>query len=122
MGDVLVFNEGRTWVRDYYNWLWDIWDLEARKNLYLIVKYLELKKGQKPTINGLISRTLFENEYDLVGYGVIRMNDDIGKFTFGTFTIPLHEGPVYVEEVRPEKKNGRILKVTIAHPTDLSAA
>ena len=119
MGDVIVWFENKTFKNDFYNMLWDIWDREKKKNLYCVVQYLELKPGVKPTIHGTISRTLIEDEYDLIGYGVIKMNDEFAKFTFGTFTIPLYDGPIYVEECLPNKKNDKVLKITIDQPGEI---
>ena len=33
-GDVILWNENTTFVRDFYEYLWDIWDRELKKNLY----------------------------------------------------------------------------------------
>lgn len=52
-------------------------------------------------MGGQISRRLIEEEYNLIGYAAIKMNDEFGKFYFGTYTVPLYEGPVYVEECLP---------------------
>jgi hypothetical protein len=74
---------------------------------------LELKEGLRPSVGGQISRKLIEDEYDLVGYATIKMNDEYGKFFFGTYTVPLYDGPIYVEECLPSKLNGRTIKVSI---------
>lgn len=98
MGDIILWNENTTFVRDFYQYLWDIWDRELKKNLYCVVQYLELKEGQIPSQTNSITRELVEDEYDLVGYGVIPLNDEFGKFVFGTFTVQLFHGPIFVEE------------------------
>jgi len=80
------------------------------------VQYLELKDGVQPSIGGNISRKLIEDEYDLIGYACIKVNYDYpsGKFQFGTWTVPLYEGPVYVEECLPDKlKTERTVKVSL---------
>lgn len=100
-GDVIVWLENKTFWWDFFKYIWDRWKVEKKKDLYLIVQYLELKEGVKPTMTGQISRRLIEEEYILIGYATIKMNDEFGKFYFGTYTVPLYEGPVYVEECLP---------------------
>lgn len=34
MGDVILWNENTTFIRDFYLYLWDIWERELKKNLY----------------------------------------------------------------------------------------
>jgi hypothetical protein len=119
MGDVILWNENTTWVRDYYKYLWDIWDREAKRNLNLVVQFLELKEGILPSQTKSITRELVESEYDLIGYGIIRLNDEFGKFLFGTFTVDLYDGPIYVEELLDNKRNGYKLKVTVQQPGEI---
>lgn len=52
----------------------------------------------------------------MIGYNAIKVNIEYpsGKFTFGTWTVPLFEGPVYVEECLPDKlKPERTVKVSL---------
>ena len=93
--------------------LWDFWKTEKRNNLYLIVQYLELKKNVVPTVNQSISRKILEDEYDLIGYGVIKLNDENGKLIYGTFTVPLYNPPIYVEELLDEDKTKMIVKLDV---------
>ena len=115
----ILWNENTTFVRDFYQFLWDIWDRELKKNLYLVVQYLEIKEGIVPTITTNITRKLVEDEYDLGGYGIIQLNDEYGKFLFGTFTVTLYDGPIYVEEWLENKKNGFTLKITVQQPGEI---
>jgi hypothetical protein len=118
-GDVILWNENTTFNRDFYEYLWDIWDREQKKKLYCIVQYLELKEGIQPSKNSNITRELVEKEYDLIGYGVIRLNDKSGKFIFGTFTVQLFSGPIFVEERLDNKNRGHTLKITIQQPGEI---
>jgi hypothetical protein len=75
-----------------------------------------LKEGQVPLVGSTISRVLLENEYDLLGYGVVKLNDQYGKIRFGDYRLDLHEGPIFVEEADNHPKNGRYIWVTVAQP------
>ena len=57
-----------------------------------------------------------EEEYDLLGYGVIKLNGKDGKIKFGDYKLELHEGPVYVEDIDKHPKNGRYIWVSVANP------
>lgn len=114
MGDVIVWHENVEFKRDFFEFITERWKEEKKKkDLYLVIQYAELKEGVQPSIGGQISRKLIEDEYDLVGYSCIKMNDDVGRFAFGQYTVPLYDGPVYVEECLPDKKNNRTIKVSI---------
>lgn len=119
MGDIILWNENTTFVRDFYELLWDIWDRELKRNLYLVVQYLEVKENLIPSFTSNVSRELIEREYDLAGYGIVQLNDEFGKFIFGTFTVPLFEGPIYVEELLDKKKTIFTLKITVQQPGEI---
>eukprot|EP00347_Sterkiella_histriomuscorum_P021767 403332835 len=104
--DCLIFQSGKVWVRDFYNWLWDMWDEDTFHNLNLLVQLIQVKEEVKqPTVSSLISRELIEAEYDLIGYGVVAVNDINGKINYGDYSLKLHEGPIYVEDytLKPTK-------------------
>ena len=111
--ETIVWNESITFIRDFYKMLWDFWKTEKRNNLYLIVQYLELKKNIVPTVNQSISRKILEDKYDLIGYGVIKLNDENGKLIYGTFTVPLYNPPIYVGELFDEDKTKMIVKLDV---------
>ena len=69
-----------------------------------------------PSGASVISRVLLEEEYDLLGYGVIKINDKDGKMRFGDYKLDLHEGPIYVEDVDKHPLNGRYIWVSITSP------
>lgn len=77
---------------------------------------MQLKENTVPSVSNVISRVLLEEEYDLLGYGVVKLNDEHGKIRFGDYRLDLHEGPVYVEEVDKHAKNGRYIWVSVAQP------
>ena len=111
--ETVVWNESITFIRDFYKMLLDFWKTEKRNNLYLIIQYLELKKNAIPTVNQSISRKILEDEYDLIGYGVIKLNDENGKLIYGAFTVPLYNPPIYVEELLDEDKTKMIVKLDV---------
>lgn len=67
-----------------------------------------------PSVSNVISRVLLEEEYDLLGYGVIKLNDAEGKMKYGDYKLDLHEGPIFVEDVDKHPKNGRYVWVSFA--------
>lgn len=67
----------------------------------------------KPTATATITKSLLEEEYDLLGYTVYKLNDEKGRVNYGTHTAPLFDGPPYVEEIREQDKNGGMITFTI---------
>lgn len=61
----------------------------------------------------MITKSLLEEEYDLLGYTVYRLNDEKGRVRYGTHTVPLFDGPPYVEDIREQDKNGGTITFTI---------
>jgi len=50
--DSLPFQSGREWKRDFYNFVWDMWDEDTFNNLNLVVQLVQLKETCKnPTIS-----------------------------------------------------------------------
>ena len=47
---------------------------------------------------------MIEEEYDLVGYTVLQINNPDGTIRYGTYQLDLYEGPVFVEELDAIKK------------------
>ena len=64
-------------------------------------------------MSNIVSRVLLEEEYDLLGYAVVKLNEPNGKFKFGDYRMDLHEGPIYVEEADSHPKNGRYIWVSV---------
>lgn len=80
------------------------WDEDLNENLYCVVQYLQVKQGIIPTVNAVISRKLIQDEYDLIGYGVIQLNNPDGTVRYGTYTLDLYQAPIYVEELDEAKR------------------
>jgi len=76
------------------------WAIGFFRNLNVVLLYLQLKEGVKPTMGSSITKGLLEAEYDLLGYAVVKLHDDEAKIRYGKYRLPLHDGPVYVEDVR----------------------
>jgi hypothetical protein len=112
--DVVVFNNGKEWSKDFYDLLWKLWERKLESEIYLVVQYLQLKADTDPSKTNECSRVMLSTEYDLLGYGVIKINDKDGKIRFGDYRLDLHEGPIFVEEVEKHPKNGRYLWMSIA--------
>ena len=49
----------------------------------------------------------------MLGYTVYKLNDDKGKVRYGRHTLPLYDGPPYVEDIREEDKNGGTITFTV---------
>lgn len=74
---------------------------------------------KKPTITNVITRKLIQEEYNLIGYTVFQLNEQNGKIRFGTYVLPLYEGPIYLEELDAVKRTEYSIKVTIGRPGDV---
>jgi hypothetical protein len=59
----------------------------------------------------MITKELIESEYDLIGYTVLDVSNTDGKFRFGYFNLSLYDGPIYVEELNPLKRNNVEIRV-----------
>jgi hypothetical protein len=80
----------------------------------LLVLYLELKEEvSKPTVGNSLSRVLLEEEYNLLGYGVIKLNKKDGRIDFGEYKLELHEGDVFIEEIENYPKNGGVIELSL---------
>ena len=60
-----------------------------------------------------------------MGYTVLKLNDKTGKILYGTYYLEFFEGPVYVDELDPDKKLNWVVKLTISPnhielPTDIN--
>jgi hypothetical protein len=53
-----------------------------------------------------MNKSLLEKEWDILGYAVLRLVDEKGKIRYGRYTLPLYEGPPFVEDLREGDKNG----------------
>ncbi len=81
-----------------------VWDLELKESVFLILQYIELKAGIKnPATNAVITRKLIEDEYDLIGYTVLKLNNPDGTIRYGTHLLDLYDGPIFIEELDPLK-------------------
>lgn len=69
-----------------------------------------------PTGHAVITRKLIEEEYDLIGYTVLVINNPDGTIRYGSFILDFFDGPIYVEELDPLKRNEKSIKVTIGKP------
>lgn len=72
----------------------------------------------KPTNAAVVTRKIIEDEYDLIGYTVFLLNNKDGSIRYGTFVLDLYDGPIFVEELDPLKKNDKRLRITIGRPGD----
>lgn len=110
----VYFNEQKTWYKDLYNM---IWDLDLEENIYLILQYNELKPEiENPTGHTVMSRQVIEEEYDIVGYTILMLNNPDGTIRYGSYILDLYDGPIYVEELDALKRNECQMKITIAKP------
>ncbi len=52
-----------------------------------------------PTTDKVITRRLIEDEYDLIGYSSIQINNQDGTLRYGTYILELFKGPILVEDL-----------------------
>ena len=107
---LLEFNEVKTWIRDIEASYKDvkgniIW------NAYLIIQLLEKKINAYP--KKVTNRTMLEEDYELKGYTVLQLNTKEGSLVYGTFHLEFFEGPIFIEELDPEKRLGTVVKITL---------
>jgi hypothetical protein len=76
------------------------WAIDIDRNLNLVMLYLAVKEGTKPTIASSINKIMLENEYDLLGYTSLRLHDDDGKILYGRYKLPLYDGEPFIEDLR----------------------
>lgn len=58
-----------------------------------------------PSVNAVITRKLIEDEYDLVGYTVLQLNNPDGTIRYGTYVLDFYDAPIFIEELDALKRN-----------------
>ena len=58
-----------------------------------------------PTGFSVITRKLIEEEYDLIGYTVLQINNPDGTLRYGSFVLDCYDGPIFIEELDAQKRN-----------------
>ena len=109
----IPFDDGIEWEKNFYQMISHYWSIGLNRNLNVVLLYLQLKEGVKPTVASVINKTMLEAEYDLLGYTVLKAHDDNGKILYGKYHLPLYDGPIFVEDLREEDKNGGFLTFTL---------
>jgi hypothetical protein len=56
---------------------------------------------------------MLEEDYDLLGYTVLQMNSKDGSLVYGTYYLQFFEGPIFVEELDPNKSINSVVKLTL---------
>ena len=67
------------------------------------------------------NREMLEDDYELKGYSVLQMNLKDGSLAVGTYYLQFFEGPIFVEELDPEKKINAAVKISIS-PIEFQAS
>lgn len=67
----------------------------------------------------MITRKLIEDEYDMIGYTVLQINNPDGTIRHGSYILSFYDGPIYVEELDALKRNEKTCKITIGKPGDV---
>ena len=94
-----------------------MWDIELRENCYLVLQFIQRKEEiEKPTVNATITRKLIEDEYDLIGYTVLQINNPDGTIRYGSYIMDFYEAPIYIEELDALKRTEKNCKITIGKP------
>ena len=110
------FDDGVHWHKNFYRLVNKYWEMGLdTRNLNLVLLYLQLKDGVEPTNANVLTKNLLETEYDLLGYTVLRAHDKLARIKYGKYKLPLYDGPVFVEDIRPEDKNGGWITFTVEH-------
>lgn len=107
---LLEFNEVKTWIRDIESIFKDSKG-NIISNAYLIIQLLEKKINAYP--KKVTNRTMLEEDYELRGYTVLQLNTKDGNLAYGTFHLEFFEGPIFIEELDPDKRLGTVVKITI---------
>ncbi len=58
-----------------------------------------------PSTDKVITRRLIEDEYDLIGYTSVQINNDDGTLKYGTYILELFQGPIIVEELNESRRD-----------------
>ena len=91
-----------------------LWDLELKENVYLVLQYLERKPEiLQPTVTSVITRKLIEDEYDIIGYTVLQVNNPDGTIRYGTYLLDFYDAPIFIEELDALKRNEKKIKITL---------
>jgi hypothetical protein len=70
-----------------------------------------------PTTDKVITRRLIEDEYDLIGYSSIQINNQDGTLRYGTYILDLFKGPILVEDLQEDKRDpNKLLKIQLRPP------
>mmetsp|Transcript_23601 Transcript_23601/g.23281 ORF Transcript_23601/g.23281 Transcript_23601/m.23281 type:complete len:145 (+) Transcript_23601:1738-2172(+) len=109
----IPFDDGIEWEKNFYEMVNHYWCIGLKKNLNVVLLYLQLKEGKTPTIAQMINKSLLEDEYDLLGYSVFKLHDDSGRVRYGKYQLDIYDGPIYVEDLRESDKNGGKITFTI---------
>jgi len=59
---------------------------------------------------------LIEQEYDLVGYTSLQVNNPDGTIRYGTYVLDCYDGPIYVEDLDNLKRKNVQCKFTLGRP------
>lgn len=107
---LLEFNENKSWIKDIEASYKDA-SGKVITNAYLIIQLLEKREGAYP--KKVTNREMLEEDYELLGYTVLQMNLKDGSLAYGTYYLQFFEGPIFIEELDPDKKMNSAVKITI---------
>jgi len=57
---------------------------------------------------------MLEEDYELIGYTILMLNSKDGSMVFGTYYLEFFEGPIFIEELDPEKSINSVVKLTLS--------
>eukprot|EP00347_Sterkiella_histriomuscorum_P019800 403340250 len=112
---VVAFNQEKVWPFQVST---------IRQGLYLVVQLLERREeyqDMQDQPNQELSRDFLDKVYRVVGYGVVKLNDEGNRASlkYGSYELDLARPPVYIEEYEdPETEKMPIqIKVTFVRAT-----
>lgn len=110
---LLEFNETKTWIKDIKSSYTDSRG-EVVCNAYLIIQLLQKRPNAYP--KKITNRAMLEEDYELLGYTVLQVNLKDGNIAYGTYYLEFFEGPIFIEELDPDKNLGTFVKITLSPP------
>ena len=74
--DSIPIDDGVNWEKNFYQMISHYNEIGLKKPLDVVLLYLELKEGVRPSMGSTIDKSLLEEEYILLGYTTFRLCDD----------------------------------------------
>ena len=107
-GEILGIEDSTTWIKDLYKMQWDE---NREKDVVLVVQLMEYARGRN-----FHSAYEIKQDYQSIGYGVLKLNNLDGTIRFGTYEVDFYKPPVNLLKRNQVDFLKFGCKVTIAQP------